>query len=136
MTSKRLKYSTYFDKITHGDSFFIIRASECATETEQKAAICYSIMQAHWVFRNLSEQYAIPDFNFTGLDTFDGPKYRFNYSDKDIIGVKARSGDKMFDLYSNLFDYIQRGWLPPKIQDWTPHAEKLMAEDVDNIFSE
>ena len=136
MTSKKLKYSTYFDKITHGDSFFVIRASECATEMEQKAAICYSIMQAHWVFRHLSEQYAIPGFIFTGLDTFEGPIYRFDYRDKDIIGVKAQPGDNLFNLYSNLFDYIQRGWLPPKIQDWTPLAEKLMAEDVNNVFSE
>ena len=136
MTCKRLKYSTYFDKITHGDSFFVIRASECATETEKNAAICYSIMQAHWVFRHLSEQYAIPDFIFTGLDTFNRPKYRFNYSDKDIIGVKTQPGDNLFNLYTNLFDYIQRGWLPPKIQDWMPLAEKLMTEDVTHIFSE
>ena len=136
MPIKRLKYSTYFDKITHGDSFFVIRASECATEAEKKAAICYSILQAHWIFRHLSEQYAIPDFIFTGLDTFDGPAYRFDYRDKDIIGVKSHSGDKLFDIYNNLFDYIKQGWLPTKIEEWMPLAEKLMAEDVDNIFSE
>ncbi len=136
MTSKRLKYSDYFNKLTNGDSFTVIAPNPDASVIEKNASVCYSIMQAHWVFRHLSEQYALPGFLFAEMEKHKGPAYAFNYSDKTIIGVKPDTNDKLFRIHSNLFEYIKIGWLPAKIKDWTPLAEQLMNADKDNIFSE
>ena len=136
MISKRLKYSDYFDKITKGDSFATIAPNPDASVIEKNASICYSIMQAHWVFRHLSEQCALPGFLFADMENHNGREYSFNYTDKTIIGVKPDTNDKLFSIHSNLFEYIQMGWLPAKIKDWMPIAEQLMNADKDNIFSE
>ena len=107
-----------------------------ASETEKNASICYSIMQAHWVFRHLSEQFDLPGFLFADMEKYEGREYAFNYKDKTILGVKPDANDKMFGIHSNLFDYIEMGWLPAKIKDWMPLAEQLMNADKDNVFSE
>ena len=136
MPSKRLKYSDYFDKITDGDSFAIIAPNPDASETEKNASICYSIMQAHWVFRHLSEQCDLPGFVFADMEKYEGRAGSFHYTDKTILGVKPDTNDKLFIIHNNLFEYIKMGWLPAKIKDWMPLAEQLMNADKDNIFSE
>lgn len=135
MPSKRLKYSDYFDKITGSDTFATIAPNPNASVIEKNASICYSIMQAHWVFRQLSEQYALPGFLFADMEKHDGPAYAFNYEDKPILGIKLNPNDNLFVIHSNLFDYIKLGWLPTKIKDWMPLAEQLMNDDKGNIFS-
>ena len=107
-----------------------------ASETEKNASICYSIMQAHWVFRLLSEQCDLPDFLFADMEKHEGGADSFNYKDKTILGVRPVTNDKLFKIHSNLFDYIEMGWLPAKIMDWTLLAEQLMNADKDNVFSE
>lgn len=135
MSSKRLRYSEYFDKITNGDSFAIIPPNPNASVIEKNASICYSIFQAHWVFRHLSEQRDLPGFLFSDMKQHDNYEYSFNYADKIILGVKPDTNIKLFNIHNNLYDYIKKGWLPAKIKDWMPLAEQLMNADIDNIFS-
>ena len=96
-----------------------ILIKEDAPELCRAAACCQAIMCAKGIFR-----LAYPMSDYAFLD-----------NEGNYIGNEDGCPAEI-DAQDTMLEYVRRGWIPKRFDEWGTFAQSLMQNDVDNKFSE
>ncbi len=124
MKLKRINVDAAFElckdyMLSDADTSLPILIKEDAPELCRLAACCQAIMCAKNIYR-----LAYPMGDYAFLD-----------SEGNYIGNKKGCPAEV-NAQGAMLEYVRRGWIPKRFDEWGSFAQSLMQNDVDNKFSE